>query len=137
MDENKKIHESALLELSNINEHLSDEVFKLKDLVKSLEVKFDTEKEKCDTERSFVGELKREINEKERNIANLMRQIDMVQNEKKEILLKLENSKRETAIMQGKYEAALKEQDCTKNELMNAQRELHNTQLVSFYFYMF
>lgn len=133
MEENKKIHENALIELNNINENLSDEIYKLKDLVKSLEGKFDSEKEKCDAEKSFVDELKREIHEKERNIASLMRQIDVVQNEKKEIVLKLENSKRETAIMQGKYEAVLKEQDGTKNELMNARRELSNTQLVSFF----
>lgn len=131
MEENKKLQENALLELSTLNENLANEVFKLKDVVRSMEEKMTYEKEKCDEEKSYVEELKREIREKERRIEELKFELERLDKEKLEFQGRIAAVRGESEVLRNKLDVALKEKERIGGECENLRRELSNTQLVS------
>lgn len=131
MEENRKASESALLELSSLNENLAGEVFKLKELLKSYEEKLDDERTKRDDERSAIAEFKHKLDAKEDTIVSLMKQIERANDEKLRLEDKLEETKAKMGEVHQTVEGVTREKVALNNELESSRRELQNTQLVS------
>lgn len=136
-EEIKKIHESAMLELSNINEGLSLDLFKIRGMYKSSEEKLETEKCKLNEQKDFITQLKNTIHDKDINIMSLSSKESAVKEEK----MLLENNFRllqaEKLDLEKQIGELKKDDQLRQRELDDYKRRFNTLELVSFFIIFF
>ncbi|XP_050504436.1 citron Rho-interacting kinase [Diabrotica virgifera virgifera] len=125
----KSVHESALLELNNINETLTLELIKFKDECRIMEETLKKEKMKFEGEKSTILELKDIIRSKDDQINSLNSDFNLMKKERNNLenqIKTLENGKCELMHL---LESLQKEKGDILNESNKIRRELQNTNL--------
>ncbi|KAJ8983720.1 hypothetical protein NQ317_009156, partial [Molorchus minor] len=128
--ENRRAHEAALLELSNINEEVSMELLKTKDGYKNLQDKLNIEKEKLDLEKKALVELERTVNSKEKITSALSKEIGDLKRDKSILENEMQKSENEKSRLMGLVEQLQKEKSDVYHELQKTRREMKNTNLI-------
>ncbi|XP_015836485.1 citron Rho-interacting kinase [Tribolium castaneum] len=131
IEENRKIHSAALLELNNINENLSLEMVKVRESHKNLEENLESEKNRNGEEKQLIVQLRDTISEKNKTISTIQSQLQSSRHElatleeKNQKLLEsnLKKSKQFEEISNEK-EKLSREVNETKRQLENAQTNL-------------
>lgn len=131
-EEATKVHETALLEMSSINETISMELIKFKDLNKNLQDKLNNEKEKSAADKMIVNELKEIIKKKDEQLNELNKCIGSTRNEK----ITLENEVKKHELDKVQFVKVIQNLQREKSEVFDeldkVKREMQNTNMVSF-----
>lgn len=133
-EEARKVHEAALLEMSNINETISMELIKFKDLNRNLQDKVKSEKEKSAADKIVMNELKEIIRKKEDQLNELSKSIGTIKNEKallEDVIRKYESEKDQFIKV---IQSLQKEKSELFDELDKEKREMQYTNMVSVIF---
>lgn len=132
-EEARKVHETALLEMSSINETISMELIKFKDLNKNLQDKLKSEKEKSAADKIIVNELKEIIRKKDDQLNELNKCIGSTKNEK----VTLEEEIKKHELDKDQFVKVIQNLQREKSELFDeldkVKREMQNTNMVSFF----
>ncbi|XP_044261577.1 citron Rho-interacting kinase [Tribolium madens] len=128
IEDNKKIHSTAMLELSNINENLSLEMIKVKESFKNLEEKYEFEKHRNEEEKLLIVQLKDTIKEKDETISKIRSKMqslreDFVTLEEKNNKLVESNQKKAK-----EFEDIINENKKLSGEVNETKRQLENAQ---------
>jgi chromosome segregation ATPase len=131
IDENRKIHEAALLELSNINENLSLEIMKITQSQKSFEDRLENERLKHEEEKRIIAQLKNALKEKDSIVSEFTSKANFFKDELlgvKEQCKKLEGEKYDGIVELGNSK---KENGRLIDEVKDLKRQLETSQAVS------
>jgi chromosome segregation ATPase len=131
IDENRKIHEAALLELSNINENLSLEIMKITQSQKSFEDRLENERLKHEEEKRIIAQLKNALKEKDSIVSEFTSKANFFKDELlgvKEQCKKLEGEKYDGIVELGNSK---KENERLIDEVKDLKRQLETSQTVS------
>ena len=128
IDENRKVHESAMLELNNINESLSIDLVKARESLKNFEDKLEHEKTKNGEEKALIEHLKETMKEKDARIATLTSEAKSLRNDLSS--LKIQITKTEEQKQQILYECRRSRDDKQKliDEVKDTKTQLENHQ---------
>lgn len=129
--EGKKLHESAIMELSSLNENLTLDIVKLKDSLHCLEEKLKVEREKCDEEKLKLKFMQQQMNEKNAELEKAERMLDEAFVEKEKSVKRVKELEEDVTYLQECLEEAKKEKMVVESELESSRKDMENTQLVS------
>lgn len=136
-DEARKAHETALLEMSSINESISMELIKFKDFTKNLEEKLKSEKEKSAADKIILNELKEIIKKKDDQLNDLSRSIGSTKEEKASLVYEIEKHEMDKDQLVKIIQNLQKDKSELFDELDKVKREMQNTNMVSFILVLF
>lgn len=134
IEESKKAHEAALLEMSSINETISMELIKSKDLNKNLQDKLKNEQDKSTGDKIIVKELKEIIQKKDEQINELSKSIGFAKNERVSLEDEIKRHELDKDHFVKVIQNLQKEKSELFDELDKMKREMQNTNMVSFIF---
>ncbi|KAJ8916601.1 hypothetical protein NQ315_000246 [Exocentrus adspersus] len=124
LQENKKAHETALLELSGINESISMELVKVKDNYNNLQ-----RKKKTDGEKVIIQELKDILRTKDEQINSSSSEIEAFKKDKRVLENEIQRLANEKSRLLSVMESLQKEKSEIYDELDKAKRETGNLNL--------
>ncbi|XP_030763845.1 citron Rho-interacting kinase [Sitophilus oryzae] len=128
-NEYKKCQESALLEIASINESISIELMKYKETNISLQEQLKYEKDKTETERAFINELKNIIKEKEEKINTVENNLKVLNDDMKTLEARFKKQELDKVKMNELIEELQKEKKQFNNESEQSKREIKNINL--------
>lgn len=134
MEESKKAQEAALLEMSSINESISMELIKCKDLIKNLQDKLKSEQDKTAGDKIIVKELKEIIQKKDEQINELSKSVGFAKNEKVSFEDEIKRHEMDKDQFVKVIQNLQKEKSELFDELDKLKREIQNTNMVSFFY---
>lgn len=130
-EETRKANETALLEMNSINESISMELIKCKDLNKLLKEKLDNEIEKSAADKIILNELKEMIRKKDEQQNELSKLIGSTRNQ----IITFENEIKKHDMDKEQFvkiiQTLQKEKGELFDELDKVKREMQNTNMVS------
>ncbi|CAH0549549.1 unnamed protein product [Brassicogethes aeneus] len=129
VSETKKSSETALLEMSRINEDISLELMKMKDSYRNLQEKLENERKKSDDEETIIKELKKICQNGNEKIASMNREIATLEMEKKNMENHVRKNESEKARLLDLVDNLQKEKSELFNNLEKSNREIKNIQL--------
>nr|CAH7718792.1 unnamed protein product [Callosobruchus chinensis] len=129
MSETKKIHELAMLELSNINENISQELIKVRGSYRNLEEMLDNEKDKNSNDKVCIKELKDILRNKDQEIAQLKNESDEYYKEKSLVERRCKMYEEEKSKLIEQIERLHKEKSEVFDDLDKSKREYENLKL--------
>ncbi|CAH1979493.1 unnamed protein product [Acanthoscelides obtectus] len=129
LSESKKMHELAMLELSNINENISQELIKARGNCKNLEDKLENEKDKNLNDKTCIQELKDILRSKDQEIAHLKNESDEYYKEKSLVERRCKMYEEEKSKLMGQIERLHREKAEVFDNLNESKREYDNLKL--------
>lgn len=129
-EEAKKIHETALLEMSHINETISMELIKFKDLHKNLQDRLNCEKEKSTSNKTLLNELNEIIKKKDAQMVESEKSVASLMHEKDSLERDIGKTEIEKDQLLKVIQTLQKEKSELFDELDRIKREMQNTYMV-------
>lgn len=131
-EECRKAHEAALLEMNSINETISMELLKFKDLNENLKDKLNSEREKCAADKLTLNELKEIIRKKDDQLNELSKSIGSAKKETITLEDEIKKCEIEKDQLVKVIQTLQREKSDLFDELDKVKREMQNTNMVSF-----
>nr|CAI5863093.1 unnamed protein product [Callosobruchus analis] len=129
MSESKQMHELAMLELSNINENISQELIKVRGSYRNLEEMLNNERDKNSNDRVCIKELKDILRNKDQEIAQAKNESDEYYKEKCLVERRCKMYEEEKSKLVEQIEKLHREKSEVFDDLNKSKREYENLKL--------